>query len=109
MDQTALIVSAASGLVTILFIIPVILAIRSANRIAESIRAENRLADVMLLTRIYVFAAEQIYGKGKGAEKLEYVKKALAQEGVETDGREQLRMRAMIEAAVRELKYLEQD
>ena len=45
--------------------------------------------------RTLVFAAEQIYGAGKGAEKLDYVIAELQKKGYTAD-------RAVVEAAVRE-------
>lgn len=45
--------------------------------------------------RTLVFAAEQIYGAGKGAEKLDYVIAELQKKGFTAD-------RAVVEAAVRE-------
>jgi len=47
------------------------------------------------VVRTLVFAAEQMYGAGKGAEKLDYVVTELTKRGFTAD-------RAAIEAAVRE-------
>ena len=48
------------------------------------------------VTRTLVFAAEQIYGSGTGAKKLEYVQRGLEERGYRVD-------LAVIEAAVRNL------
>lgn len=50
--------------------------------------------------KILVYAAEQIYGAGKGDEKLAYVERELACRGLKVDT-------AAIEAAVREMNLLE--
>lgn len=100
MEIVALITAAASGLITAVLLIPVAAAVLSAHRTAKTIN----------LVRTYVFAAEQIFGAGKGKEKLEYVKKALAKQGIKVNESEELDMvRAQIEAAVKELKYLEKE
>jgi hypothetical protein len=99
MEIVALITAAASGLITAVLLIPVVAAVLSAHRTAKMIN----------LVRTYVFAAEQIFGAGKGKEKFEYVKKALAKQGIKANESEELDIvRAQIEAAVKELKYLEQ-
>ena len=50
-------------------------------------------------TRILVFAAEQIFGAGKGAVKLDYVEDELRTRGLKVDA-------AAIEAAVREMNLI---
>ena len=50
---------------------------------------------LLATTRVLVYAAEQLYGAGKGAEKLDYVIKELEARGFTAD-------RAAIEAAVAE-------
>lgn len=54
----------------------------------------EQLVVVESVTRILVFAAEQIYGAGKGDEKLDYVIKELEKRGFTAD-------RAAIEAVVK--------
>lgn len=54
----------------------------------------EQLAAMDTATTILVFAAEQIYGAGKGAEKLDYVIKELEKRGFTAD-------RAAVEAAVK--------
>ena len=110
MEYAALIAMAAGGLLAALLLIPLTVAVQKSNRYAENICTTSRFEETLWLVRIYVFAAEQIFGKGKGSEKLAYVKKALAKEGITADdANEHDRVRALIEAAVCELKYLEQD
>ena len=53
---------------------------------------------LMGTTRTLVYAAEQIFGSGTGAKKLEYVQRALEERGFQVD-------MAVIEAAVRELTH----
>ena len=53
-----------------------------------------------IAVRTLVFAAEQIFGKGKGTEKLEYVKDRLIEKGFDIDV-------DAIEAAVLELRLEE--
>lgn len=64
----------------------------------------GRLAKIAKYVDIFVLAAEQIYGAGNGRNKLEYVAAALRAKGyyVDTDSITD-EVRAMIEAAVREL------
>ena len=50
--------------------------------------------------KILVYAAEQIYGAGKGEDKLQYVESELKSRGYEVD-------RAAIEATVRELSLVD--
>ena len=50
---------------------------------------------LLATTRVLVYAAEQLYGAGKGAEKLDYVVKELESRGFTAD-------RAAIEATVAE-------
>ena len=50
------------------------------------------------VTRTLVYAAEQLYGPGAGAEKLEYVRARLVARGFDIDA-------AAIEAAVREMSW----
>ena len=54
----------------------------------------------MSTIRILVFAAEQIYGAGKGSTKYQYVEDELKARGLEIDA-------AAIEAAVREMNLLD--
>jgi len=56
----------------------------------------EQLEMLSIVTRTLVFAAEQIYGAGKGAEKLAYVKAQLESKGLKVDT-------DVIEAMVREL------
>jgi len=100
MEIIALIAAAASGLITAILFIPAVFTVLAAHRTARTIQ----------LVRTYVFAAEQIYGAGKVTEKLEYVKKALAKQKIKVnESDEHDWVRAQIEAAVKELKYLEQE
>lgn len=110
MQLWALAISAASGILLVLLLVPVTVSLRRANRYAEIMSSADRFFASLQLVRTYVLAAEQIYGKGRGTEKLEFVKQALAREGIVSgSGGDHDRVRAMIEAAVRELKYFEQD
>lgn len=54
----------------------------------------------MSTIRILVYAAEQIYGAGKGSTKLQYVEEELDKRGLTVDA-------AAIEATVREMNLLE--
>lgn len=56
----------------------------------------KQLALLQSTTKILVCAAEQLYGSGKGQEKLKYVKDELEQRGYQVDT-------AAIEAAVRSM------
>lgn len=56
---------------------------------------EQQLA-LQMMTKVAVFAAEQLYGAGKGKEKLEYVKTLLMGKGYKIDIE-------LIEATVKEL------
>lgn len=57
--------------------------------------------DYLLSTaKILVYAAEQLYGAGKGDVKLQYVEDELAERGLKVDV-------AAIEAAVREMNLLD--
>ena len=57
---------------------------------------EERYRMAVTITQTLVSAAEQLYGAGRGPEKLQYVKAELAKRGFNIDT-------AAIEAAVREL------
>lgn len=57
---------------------------------------ESQYAHLVSLTRTLVFAAEQIYGAGKGEEKLSWVADRMKERGYTVDF-------AVIEAMVREL------
>ena len=57
---------------------------------------ESQYAQLLAVTRTLVFAAEQIYGAGNGAEKLHYVREKLHEKGYTVDD-------DAIEAMVREL------
>jgi len=62
-------------------------------------------AKLMNWIKVFVAAAEQIYGAGEGENKLIYVQNQLESIGVKTDAVEtEKAMRAMIESAVLELK-----
>lgn len=63
--------------------------------IRERTDAEHREM-ISAATRTIVFAAEQLYGAGRGGEKLEYVKMQLEKKGFSVDIDE-------IESAVREM------
>ncbi len=64
----------------------------------------ERYNQLQAWVRTFVLAAEQIYGAGKGDEKLRYVADLLRQKGIEVDVDNLTdEVRAMIEAAVREL------
>ena len=54
------------------------------------------------VTDMLVHADEQLYGDGKGAEKLEYVRRQLLARGITVD-------LALIEAAVHEMKWIYTD
>ena len=99
-DLTALLIMAASGALTVILIIPFLI----------TALLEHRAARIIYMTRMYVFAAEQKFGYGKGAEKLAFVKNALALQGVKINENDEYdSVRAKIEATVRELKYLDRD
>lgn len=53
----------------------------------------------MSTIRILVYAAEQIYGAGKGSSKYQYVQNELEERGLKVDA-------AAIEAAVREMNLV---
>lgn len=53
----------------------------------------------MSTIRILVYAAEQIYGAGKGSSKYQYVQNELEERGLRVDA-------AAIEAAVREMNLI---
>lgn len=57
---------------------------------------ESQQAILMATVRTLVYAAEQLYGAGKGEEKLEYVKQKLEEKGFDVDI-------DAIEAAVKEI------
>ena len=64
-------------------------------------RTNRQQQEYLLSTiRILVFAAEQIYGAGKGSTKYQYVEDELKARGLEVDA-------AAIEAAVREMNLLD--
>ena len=64
-------------------------------------RTNRQQQEYLLSTvRILVFAAEQLYGTGKGSTKYQYVEDELKARGLEIDA-------AAIEAAVREMNLLE--
>ncbi|MGI6202357.1 MAG: phage holin, LLH family [Eubacteriales bacterium] len=110
MQHAALIRVAAAGVITVLLLVSAIIWLRLANRITKAVCSAARFDVTVQLARVYVFAAEQIFGDGKGEQKFEYVKNALAKEGITADDKnDHDRVKALIEAAVRELKYLEQN
>lgn len=55
---------------------------------------------ILATVRVFVYAAEQVFGAGQGAAKLEYVQEELERRGIKVDI-------AMIEAAVREMNLLQ--
>ena len=57
---------------------------------------ESQQVILMATVRTLVYAAEQLYGAGKGEEKLEYVKQKLQEKGFDVDV-------DAIEAAVKEI------
>ena len=57
---------------------------------------ESQQAVLMATVRTLVYAAEQLYGAGKGDEKLQYVKQKLQEKGFDVDV-------DAIEAAVKEI------
>jgi len=106
----AQVITAAGVLLSAVMLIPIIFSLKKANRYAAVFSSSDRFFTILQIVRTYVYAAEQLYGNGKGQEKFEYVKKALIDEGIiSNDSGENDRVRALIEAAVRELKYLERD
>ena len=60
---------------------------------------EQQLA-MMATVKILVYAAEQLYGAGRGDDKLEYVKQSLKAHGYNLDME---KVRAVVEAQVKEL------
>lgn len=56
---------------------------------------------LLVTTRVLVYAAEQLFGAGKGADKFAYVTAELEKRGLKVDA-------AAIEAAVREMDLMEQ-
>lgn len=56
---------------------------------------------LLATTRVLVYAAEQLFGAGKGADKFAYVTSELEKRGLKVDA-------AAIEAAVREMDLMEQ-
>ena len=63
-------------------------------------RTNRQQQDYLLSTiRILVYAAEQIYGAGKGSSKYQYVQNELEERGLRVDA-------AAIEAAVREMNLI---
>lgn len=56
---------------------------------------------LLATTRVLVYAAEQLFGAGKGADKFAYVTAELKKRGLKVDA-------AAIEAAVREMDLMEQ-
>ncbi len=94
----AYIVAAASSVLIALLVIPCVRAALTAQRRART--AE--------LARVYVLAAEQIYGSGHGKDKYDYVTRALAARGIKINRSDDTdEIRALIESGVRELKYME--
>lgn len=61
---------------------------------------EQQQAYLLSTVRVLVYAAEQVYGAGKGADKLLYVQDELESRGLKVD-------MSAIEAAVREMNLLE--
>lgn len=62
----------------------------------KSKTTESQQAVLMATVRTLVYAAEQLYGAGKGDEKLQYVKQKLEEKGFDVDI-------DAIEAAVKEI------
>ena len=87
-DLTVLI-NAIIALMATIITVKVIPWIKSKTTVEQQILLEATV-------KILVSAAEQLYGAGKGSEKLEYVKNELESRGFTFD-------EAVIEAAVREL------
>lgn len=56
---------------------------------------------LLATTRVLVYAAEQLFGAGKGADKFAYVTAELEKRGLKVDA-------AAIEASVREMDLMEQ-
>lgn len=92
-DITQIVVALIGLLGTILtgFLIPVL-----RNKLTDK---QNEIFDSVV--RVGVYAAEQMFGAGKGAEKKEYVLKLLAERGYDVDAEI---VNAAIEAMVKELK-----
>lgn len=64
----------------------------------------ERYNQMQTWVRTFVLAAEQVYGAGNGREKLRYVGEMLRAKGIDVDiDNLEDEVRAMIEAAVREL------
>lgn len=75
------------------------------NKLVPWLKANKTEKDLRILraaTATAVYAAEQLYGAGKGKEKLQYVKAQLAKKGFTVDIDQ-------IEAAVQELTLTQQD
>lgn len=85
------VISLAVALITC-FLIPAIKAHMS----------ETKFDTMMDVVRGLVYAAEQIYGNGKGAQKLEWVKLRLLARGYDIDTQQ---VADMIEAAVGEMNF----
>lgn len=64
--------------------------------------SETKFNGMMDVVRGLVYAAEQIYGNGKGAQKLEWVKLRLLARGYDIDTQQ---VADMIEAAVGEMNF----
>lgn len=92
-DITQIVVALIGLLGTILtgFLIPIL-----RNKLTDK---QNEIFDSVV--RVGVYAAEQMFGAGKGAEKKEYVLKLLAERGYDVDAEI---VNAAIEAMVKELK-----
>jgi hypothetical protein len=95
----AQLVMATSGVFAALLFVPLVRMVVDAHRLAKIER----------LSHTYVFAAEQIYGAGHGKEKFAYVTRALSSRGVKLDEHDEYCfVRSSVEAAVREIKYIEE-
>ena len=62
---------------------------------------ERQQANLMALANTFVYAAEQVFGANKGAEKLAYVRAGLQAKGYDVDDKAVL---AAIEAAVKQMQ-----
>lgn len=93
-------VAAAAGVIAVLLFVPLVW-------VALDMR---RRAATAWLAHTYVFAAEQIFGSGHGKEKFVYVTRALLAHGIRLNEHDENDfVRALIEAEVRGLKYLERE
>ncbi len=92
-DITQIVVALIGLLGTILtgFLIPIL-----RNKLTDK---QNEIFDSVV--RVGVYAAEQMFGTGKGAEKKQYVLKLLEERGYDVDSEI---VNAAIEAVVKELK-----